>query len=380
MLALVLVLAVLGGALVLLVALLVAGWRPAGPGTKRDVAVADALLDGVLDLYSLHEVGRMLAAALDLDQLLTGTLKRVADAIRAESYALFVLDPEKNTLAAKSLGGPAAESLTHVTLGLAEGVAGEVCRARAARAHAGTEPLPWRDTPACVRSVYALPLIGRERVLGALLLYAPSPSAFDESGRRAYLGAVGKQLGVALDNALLHSRATEMSYQDRLTGLFNRRYLEEALDREVRRAERYGLPLSLNMVDIDYFKAYNDTHGHSRGDEVLRIVAERLHSQTRSADIVTRYGGEEFALILPMTTKPRARLVGEKLRAAIAALKTESGEDSIGLTISVGVATFPEDGTTAAALLEAADAALYDAKARGRNRVEVFARDEEPQR
>ncbi len=160
-----------------------------------------------------------------------------------------------------------------------------------------------------------------------------------------------------------------MSYQDMLTGLFNRRYLEEALETEARRAARYGLPLSLAMIDIDYFKAYNDTHGHSRGDDVLRMVARRLREQTRSADIVARYGGEEFAVILPMTAKPHARLVAEKLRTAVAALAIDGSE---GLTVSIGVATFSEDASAASGLLEAADAALYHAKARGRNRVEIF--------
>jgi diguanylate cyclase (GGDEF)-like protein len=237
----------------------------------------------------------------------------------------------------------------------------------------GTMPVPWPDVPGPARSVIGVPLIGRDRILGALLLYSMSPSAFSER-ELAYFTAIGKQLGIALDNATLHRRATELSYHDALTGLFNRRYLEEALETEIRRAARYDLPLSVNMVDIDHFKLYNDAHGHTRGDEVLRIVARRLREQTRNADIVTRYGGEEFVIILPMTTKPHARLVAEKLRSAIASTViagSAEGEET-GLTISVGVATFPSDSSTATGLLQAADAALYAAKDRGRNRAEAF--------
>ncbi len=367
-----LALAAAGGAAALLAALLLAGWRPRGPAARDEGVIAD-LVDGVLDLQSLYETGRSLTAALDLDELRGSALKRAADVARLESYALFVRDPDAGTLTAWAASGFAGERLGSVTLGADEGLAGEVCRARAAALRAGSGPLPWPDTPPPARAVLAVPLVGRERVLGALLVYARDPSAFDPPPRRAYLTALGRQVAAALDNALRYARATEMSYQDTLTGLFNRRYLEEALETEVRRAERYALPLSLAMIDIDFFKAYNDAHGHTRGDEVLRIVAQRLREQTRSADIVTRYGGEEFALILPMTTKARARLVAEKLRAEVAALGIEAPADSSArvLTISAGVASYVEDGDTAASLLQAADAALYDAKARGRNRVEV---------
>ena len=340
---------------------------------ERLEAMADAFQEGMLDLYSLYEVGRTISASLNLDQLLTTTMKRVAQTTGIESYGLFVLDEEKNGLVTKSVSGAAAQTLEQLTLGPGEGLAGHVCRTRVPEMHTGTAPMSWPDVPRSARSVIAVPLIGRERLLGALLLYSVSPSAFSER-ELAYFTAIGKQLSIALDNATQHHRAMELSYHDALTGLFNRRYLEEALDTEIRRAARYKLPLSLNMVDIDHFKAYNDTHGHTRGDEVLRLVAQRLREQTRNADIVTRFGGEEFVVILPMTTKPHARLVAEKLRAVIASAAIDAGEPGAEarLTISVGVSTFPRDASTASGLLQAADAALYAAKDRGLNRVEAF--------
>lgn len=340
---------------------------------ERLEAMANAFQEGMLDLYSLYEVGRTISASLHLDQLLTTTMKRVAQTTGIESYGLFVLEEDKNALVVKSASGAAAQGLGQLQLAAGDGLGGRVCRTRVPEMHTAAGPLPWPDAPAPARSVIAVPLVGRDRVLGALLLYSVSPSAFSER-ELAYFTAIGKQLGIALDNATLHRRATELSYHDALTGLFNRRYLEEALDTEVRRAGRYDLPLSLNMVDIDHFKNFNDTYGHSRGDDVLRLVGQRLREQTRNADIVTRYGGEEFLVILPMTTKPHARLVAEKLRGAIAGAVIpgrEPGQEAR-ITISVGVSTFPEDSSTAIGLVEAADAALYAAKDRGRNRVEAF--------
>ena len=368
-------LAALGGALVaaaILPAVVQAGSARSTEGERLE-AMANAFQEGMLDLYSLYEVGRTISASLHLDQLLTTTMKRVAQTTGIESYALFLLDDDQSKLVAKSVGGAVAESLQQMALSPGDGLSGQVCRTRVPEMHTGTMPVPWPDVPGLGRSVIGVPLVGRDRLLGALLLYSVSPSAFSER-ELAYFTAIGKQLSIALDNATIHRRATELSYHDALTGLFNRRYLEEALETEIRRASRYDLPLSLNMVDIDHFKRYNDAHGHTRGDDALRVVARRLREQTRNADIVTRYGGEEFLIILPMTTKPHARLVAEKLRSAIATTVIDGRPDGpeTSLTISVGVATFPNDSSTATGLLQAADAALYAAKDRGRNRTESF--------
>lgn len=339
---------------------------------ERLEAMANAFQEGMLDLYSLYEVGQTISASLHLDQLLTTTMRRVAQTTGIESYGLFVIEEEKNGLVAKSVSGAAAHTLQQLSLRPGDGLAGRVCGTRIPEMHTAAAPMPWPDVPRGARSVIAVPLIGRDRVLGALLLYSVSPSAFSER-ELAYFTAIGKQLSIALDNATLHRRATELSYHDPLTGLFNRRYLEEALETEIRRAGRYNLALSVNMLDIDHFKGFNDSYGHTRGDEVLRVVGQRLREQTRNADIVTRYGGEEFVVILPMTTKPHARLVAEKLRAAIqAAVISGDGAEEARITISVGVSSFPEDSSTATGLLQAADAALYAAKDRGRNRVEAF--------
>jgi diguanylate cyclase (GGDEF)-like protein/PAS domain S-box-containing protein len=165
---------------------------------------------------------------------------------------------------------------------------------------------------------------------------------------------------------------------DGLTGVANRRRFDEVLDQEWRRAVRSGDPLSLIIMDVDFFKAYNDLYGHVRGDHCLRqIVQATLDVIHRPADLVARYGGEEFALILPETAEQGAIDVAEKLRNSVYNRRiVHPASDSGTVTVSVGVATFfPEHGTSPVPLLEAADTALYRAKYHGRNRVEIFRQD-----
>ncbi len=164
----------------------------------------------------------------------------------------------------------------------------------------------------------------------------------------------------------------QLARTDGLTGLHNHRAFQEALSFELERARRTQRPLSLLMLDVDHFKAYNDTHGHPGGDRVLRLVAQTLQENLRTVDVVARYGGEEFVILLLETSGMDAQLVAEKLRLAIANVDFEGAERSQPggrLTISLGLASFPLQATTGEALLALADAALYRAKHAGRNQV-----------
>jgi diguanylate cyclase (GGDEF)-like protein len=163
--------------------------------------------------------------------------------------------------------------------------------------------------------------------------------------------------------------------RDPLTGLFNRRYMGEALDRELRRAEHGGQPLSMIMLDVDHFKRFNDTSGHQAGDDLLIHIGSLLQARTRREDIACRYGGEEFLLILPSAPLEAALRRAEELRRQIRESSVEHRGQSLGRTsVSAGVACFPEHGTTADELLRAADMALYRAKELGRDRVEACER------
>jgi diguanylate cyclase (GGDEF)-like protein len=176
----------------------------------------------------------------------------------------------------------------------------------------------------------------------------------------------------AMIRALRASRdkLERLSLTDELTGLFNRRYLREVFDKEISRAQRSGAPLSVLMLDFDHFKTYNDLFGHLKGDAFLRDAARVLEDQFRSSDIVARYGGEEFVALLPMTIKGDAAEIAERVRARFDLAEAMSAQMPR-VTLSVGVATYPDDGATKEDLISAADVALYAAKERGRNRVEV---------
>jgi diguanylate cyclase (GGDEF)-like protein len=169
-----------------------------------------------------------------------------------------------------------------------------------------------------------------------------------------------------------HDELAEFALVDPLTGLGNRRAFDGRLTDEVSRAGRYKTSLSLAMVDLDGFKEINDQHGHTSGDAVLSRVGELLGEVMRASDIVTRYGGDEFAIILPDTSKTAAWLAAEKLRSALNSLRIElPNGTSVRLTGSIGVAAYGDHNGTSSELLEAADAALYQAKHHGRNRVEL---------
>lgn len=169
----------------------------------------------------------------------------------------------------------------------------------------------------------------------------------------------------------LHEMLREQSTHDALTGLYNRRYLEETLCRELVSAERHGYPVSVIMGDLDHFKAINDRHGHLAGDEVLRVFGDLMKQHARGSDIYCRYGGEEFLLVLPQMAEDSAVERAEQLRSAMAAALVPYGASPIAVTVSFGVATFPRDGRTGDELIAAADSALYAAKAAGRNRINV---------
>ncbi|MBI5875145.1 MAG: diguanylate cyclase, partial [Deltaproteobacteria bacterium] len=181
------------------------------------------------------------------------------------------------------------------------------------------------------------------------------------------------QSATAVENARLYTKTTELATTDGLTSLLNRRAFMERLTEEAARSSRYEHYFSFLLIDIDHFKLVNDTYGHAAGDAVLKLLAQILKRQTRSVDIVGRYGGEEFAIILPETNSSGAQLVGERIRNVVSKLPfiLPNGSE-IGLTISIGIACFPSCAGNIEQLIERADAALYSAKNAGRNLVYLY--------
>jgi diguanylate cyclase (GGDEF)-like protein len=214
-----------------------------------------------------------------------------------------------------------------------------------------------------------IPLSAQGVQLGLLYLTDADASFLE---RTHIIEAVAEQLSMALSNLYLQERLRLQSIREPLTGLFNRRYLEEASAREFARCGRRGAPASLLMLDIDHFKSFNDVHGHAGGDLVLAEFGKLLQALSRPEDIACRYGGEEFTLIMPETTLEIAQERAEAIRVAVESMRvSHQGTMLPPLTVSIGVASYPDDGRTPEAVLRAADDALYRAKRAGRNRVEV---------
>ncbi len=224
-----------------------------------------------------------------------------------------------------------------------------------------------------------VPLTAQGESLGVLVLVEPlaaaqrsarEQDADEQADRRRTLTATAEQIALALANLRLRDTLKSQSIRDPLTGLFNRRFLEESLERECRRSIRSSRTLSVMMLDIDHFKRFNDTFGHDAGDAVLREVGAVLRSFFRGEDVACRYGGEEFALVLTDTTAEGALARASQLREQVHQLSLSFRRQSLGpVTISVGISTLPIHATTADALLRIADKALYRAKHEGRDRV-----------
>ncbi|HSL21173.1 MAG TPA: GGDEF domain-containing protein [Vicinamibacterales bacterium] len=237
-----------------------------------------------------------------------------------------------------------------------------------------------RREPLTVRgAAIALPLVCRGRVFGAAVGMDRRPAGKEPAlprPLRALLSAAIAPAAVALDNAMRIARAEALSVTDDLTSLYNSRYLSQVLRRETKRASRSGRPLSLLFIDLDGFKSVNDNHGHLCGSKALVEAADVIRTSARETDMIARYGGDEFALLLPDTGTEGAVAVGERIRERVAAHTfLESEGLSIRLTASVGVATLPDVATSVQTLVRAADIAMYRVKNRGKDGIDVATAD-----
>lgn len=220
-------------------------------------------------------------------------------------------------------------------------------------------------------SFLSVPIQAAGKTIGALALTRPPEDPLTPTESR-YVSAIADQVALAIHNAQLFQKLEELSTTDELTRLPNRRYFNERLARELSQAKRWGHPVSVLVIDIDHFKKLNDREGHAAGDEALVAVAQVLRGTLREVDVVARWGGEEFVVILDRTSETDAISVGDKLRHAVEAIEIAGSKEQPGgrITVSIGAAEL-QPGEDAAALVQRADRAVYQAKKAGRNRVSI---------
>jgi diguanylate cyclase (GGDEF)-like protein len=301
----------------------------------------------------LTDVGDALQSCLAVDEAYATVSLQAPRLLPGTSGTLFVHDPLKGLFLSAAEWGP------HRSVNPA--FKAEDCWAlRRGKPHAVTPagtnlPCPHAAGLPDTRSL-CLPLSASGRTIGLLQVTE----------------SVAEHVGLALSNIMLRSDLRQMSIHDPLTGLFNRRYMEESLETEIHRADRRKGPIGVIMLDIDHFKAFNDGFGHAAGDQMLRAIGSLVHSRLRAGDIACRFGGEELVLILPEANLEAAIHRAEDLRASAKKLEVKHEDTPLGqVTVSLGVAVYPVHGLSRNDLLSAADSALYKAKDGGRDRVEV---------
>ena len=332
------------------------------------------------EITLLSQLGTLLHACLTTEEAFRVFGQFAPQLFPSESGALYILSPSRNVLESVSVWGdfPAGEEVFPP----------DDCWAlRSGRMHYVDEPgsaVRCRHLNASPTVAHlCVPMAAQGDTLGILHVHGnPLSAAGTEEvarplsiSKRQLATAVAEQVGLALANLKLRETLRLLSVRDPLTGLFNRRFMQESLERELRRAARSNKSLGGILLDIDHFKQFNDSYGHEAGDIVLRELGSFLQSQIRGEDIACRVGGEEFLLILPDTSLDITMQRAEKLREESKRVNIQyGGRPLAAITLSMGVAAFPVHGTTCDIILRSADEALYQAKAQGRDRV-VLARN-----
>ena len=355
---------------------------------QEELSIANQTISGLLDeariettsITQINELGTVLQACNSRDEAFRVIPERMIRVFPGTSGALSLLNSSRTraeSVAAWGLFPPGDLRFASVDSG--------------AIRPASTQGLPSErtlrgDKLHAERRSVSIPLVANGEAIGVLAIQDDdsSPSATipltesEELSRRHQLAyAIAEHIALTISNLDMRAALEVQATRDPLTGLYNRRYMQEALEREIHRARRRSRPLAVMLLDIDHFKSYNDTYGHAAGDEALRFVAETLLLNVRAEDLGVRYGGEEFVIILPECSLQQAAVRAEEIRKRLKELyEARPGELPVAVTASIGVAAFPETTDQVDLLIKCADEALYQAKHEGRDRV-VVARPQE---
>ncbi len=325
-------------------------------------------------LEMIHEHSRALAGILDIDGVIEEVMNIMGGLLAYPASGLLLSGPGKNFIyRGRNIGGQNNFHLKAIEGNRQELLRLVVQQEESATVNDISTRNDYQPLKTATRGVMLVPMIAHGKTIGVLTAESPQAGAFTERDEKM-LSVVARSAALAIDNAMLHRRMEELTITDELTGIFNYRYFAEKLKEEQRRASRYNLPLSLIMLDIDWFKKFNDTYGHEVGNIVLKGITGVVKKCIRDVDIFCRYGGEEFVIILPQTPRIEVSRIGERIRQQVEAAVFGGGDNipELKVTVSVGVTSFPENGKSHDEILSIADQALYRAKGAGKNLVCVI--------
>ena len=339
------------------------------------------LNDQINELNSLLEIQKRITALMrqsnDITELFVEMMKTLKAVFQMRNWAVFVRDFETDEMVL-ALSSIKRRELKEIRLKIGEGISGWVAeKGRPVIIDDVGEDVRSRVEQKLhrimrSRSVFAFPLSGASSVMAVVELINKRKGDFN-SKDLLLLSMVEDQLSVAVEKVMLQLKLEELVITDDLTKLFNSRYLNRTLDIEVERSNRYNTSVSLIFMDIDHFKDVNDRYGHLVGSKLLTELAQLLLSRLRSVDIVARYGGDEFVIVLPQTSSKYAAMIAERLRKAVAEATFLKNEGlNIRITASFGVACYPETARSKEELLRLADEAMYKVKYKNRNGVYVI--------
>lgn len=332
---------------------------------------------------ALHHISLVLLSKGNMEELSNSILDIIAGELQVDSCSLMLRENE--VLMVRAARGLPKGIASNATRGKGEGISGlvfETGRSVWARDIEEHPALAYRRIHGkrySTKSFVSAPIEVQGRLIGVLNISDKKNRKEFTEEEVSFVETVARQVGIVLENVRIQERNRQLAITDEMTGLYNFRHFQGALAVEMERARRYQRRgLSLIMADIDQFKAYNDSHGHQEGDYVLKRVAKVLQEESRKVDVVSRYGGEEFAVILPEIDKQDALVYAERVRKKIEEMQERDSRVLQQITISSGIAEYPADGNDQSDLIRSADQALYNAKAAGRNRTTLYRRGTEP--
>jgi diguanylate cyclase (GGDEF)-like protein/PAS domain S-box-containing protein len=340
--------------------------------TKRKAAEATSR-EHTDQIETLLEISTKLGQSLNLAELLQGVLENITKAIRVKAAGIHLLNEQTNELVLEAQRGFSTDFVHKMTrMKLGKGFAGQAALSGKAVILSDTSAVIRSDSIVLqrmgLRSLYSVPIMAREKILGTICVGSHDSREFVERDTRL-LGSIASQIGIAIENAQMYEKAVEVAFTDSLTGLYNRRYLMEQIRREMARAERKKTALSLIMLDVDGLKTINDRFGHDRGDILLKELARIIKTKARASDVATRLGGDEFVVLAPDTDQVGASKIGQRLSSKARLSRIQTAGWEVGISVSIGVASYPSHATSAEGLLKKADEAMYEAKRTGKNRV-----------